>query len=136
MLPPLRRLWRDKTALVTSTRKHRRPQERKHEHGNSEDERDYTHPSLLELCRRVGEEKDCGEQNSIREVLTGNTPGTAGLLLAVGSFRRRVGGFTAPPHLVKVGHKRMGIGVWTLDLCWNKRFPSRCRIHAPVFAGE
>src|SRR6266850_6498080 len=98
--------------LSNSTRKHRRPQERKHEHGNSEDERDYTHPPLLELCRRVGEEKHCGEQNSIREVLTGNTPGIAGLLLAVGSFRRRVGRFAAPPHLVKVGHKRMGISIW------------------------
>ncbi len=93
-------------------RKHHRPQERKHEHGNSEDERDYTHPPLLELCRRVGEEKHCGEQNSIREVLTGNTPGTAGLPLAFGSFGRRLGGFTAPSHLVKVGHKRMGISIW------------------------
>ena len=35
---------------VSSTRKHRCPQERKHEHGNSEDERDYTHPPLFELC--------------------------------------------------------------------------------------
>src|SRR5262249_39931342 len=31
-------------SLVSSTRKHRRPQDRKCEHGNSEDERDYTHP--------------------------------------------------------------------------------------------
>src|SRR5712671_596664 len=89
-----------------STRKHCCPQERKHEHGNSKDERDYTDPPLLELCRRVGEEKHRGEQNSIREILTGNTPRTAGLLLAVGSFCRRVSRFAAPPHLVKVGHKR------------------------------
>src|SRR5206468_8621822 len=81
--------YRCRNRSLNSTRKHRRPQDRKREHGNSEDERDYTHPPLLELCRRVGEEKHCGEQNSIREVLTGNTSGTAGLLLAVGSFRRR-----------------------------------------------
>jgi hypothetical protein len=41
---------RDGRSLVTSPRKHRRPQGRKYEHGNSEDERDYTHPPLFELC--------------------------------------------------------------------------------------
>jgi hypothetical protein len=59
-----------KNNLVSSTRKHCCPQERKQEHGNSEDKRDYTHPALFELCRRIGEEKHRGEQNSIREVLT------------------------------------------------------------------
>src|ERR1700757_1771543 len=98
--------------LVSLPRKHQRPYDRKHEDGNSEDERDYTHPALLELCRRVGEEKHRGEQNSIREVLTGNTPGTAGLLLAVSSFCGSVGSFSRPSHLIQVRHKRMRIGVW------------------------
>src|SRR5438477_4846917 len=97
---------------MPSQREHRCPHNGKQENRYSKSECDDTHPALLELCRGVGEEKHCGEQNSIREVLTGNTPGTAGLLLTVGSFRRRVGPLAAPLHLVNVGHKPMGISVW------------------------
>ena len=71
--------YRCQNRWLNSPRKYRRPQDRKQEHGNSEDERDYTHPPLFELCRRIGEEKYRGEQNSIRQVLTGNTPGTPGV---------------------------------------------------------
>ena len=76
--------------------KHRRPYYREYEDSDSKNERncmhlplferDYTHPPLFELCRRIGEEKHRGEQNSIREVLTGNTPGTAGSRWLLAAF--------------------------------------------------
>src|SRR5882724_7634803 len=97
-----------------SHRKHHRPDNRKREHSHSKSECDDTHPALLELSGRAGEEKHCGKQNSVREVLTGNVAGATSFLQAVCSFCARLSGLARSPHVVEFGHKRMWIGVWIL----------------------
>jgi hypothetical protein len=48
---------------------------------------------LLEFSLRAGEEKHCGKQNSVCEVLTGNVASLARFLLTVSSLCGRFGGF-------------------------------------------
>jgi hypothetical protein len=59
--------------LITSQREHRCPYDRKRKDSGSKSECDDAHPALLKLSRRAGEEKDCGDQNSIRDAATGST---------------------------------------------------------------
>ena len=69
-----------------SLRKHRRAHNGKREYRHSKSECDDTHPALLELSRRTGEEKYCGKQNSVREVLPGNVAGVARCLQALAAL--------------------------------------------------
>src|SRR5438045_9080178 len=84
---------------MPSQREHRCPHNGKQENRYSQSECDDTHPALLELCRGVGEEKHCGEQNSIREVLTGNTPAFARFI----SSRHTKNGFAPFWWAIRIG---------------------------------
>src|SRR4029077_11356698 len=97
---------------MPSQRKHGCPHNGKQENRHSKSECDDTHPALLELSRGTSEEKHCGKQNSVREVLAGNAAGVARCLQAARSLRVSLGGLARSPHFVEFRHKRMRIGVW------------------------
>src|SRR5438876_11283659 len=100
------------SSCIGLLRKHQRPDNRKRKNSHSKSECDDTHPALLELSRGAGEEKHCGKQNSVREVLTGYVAGAPSLLQAVCSVGASLGGLARPPHFVQSRHKRMWIGIW------------------------
>jgi hypothetical protein len=77
---------REPDRLFCSARKHQRPHEREQEDSHSKSECNDAYPALLKFCRRTGEEKHSGTQNSIREVLTGNIAGVARFLGFYKSF--------------------------------------------------
>jgi len=80
----------------------------KHEPATAQMNATTTHPPLLELCRRLGEERACGAN---RHYSPGTDPEipprTAAFcwLLALSQTRHR---FTASPHRVKVGGTSKG----------------------------
>src|SRR5437868_14433450 len=100
------------SSCIGLLRKHQRPDNRKRKNSHSKSECDDTHPALLELSRGAGEEKHCGKQDSVREVLTGNSAGVARFLQATRSLSVSLGGLARSPHFVEFRHKRMRIGVW------------------------
>src|SRR5438477_1763414 len=97
------------SSCIGLLRKHQRPDNRKRKNSHSKSECDDTHPALLELSRGAGEEKHCGKQNSVREVLTGNSAGVARLLQATRSLSVSLGGLARSPHFVEFRHKRMRV---------------------------
>src|SRR5213080_5323645 len=99
------------SSCIGLLRKHQRPDNRKRKNSHSKSECDDTHPALLELSRGAGEEKHCGKQNSVREVLTGNSPGVARFLQAVCSLSVGLGGFARSRHFVELRHKWMRSGI-------------------------
>src|SRR5881227_4022536 len=115
------------SSCIGLLRKHQRPDNRKRKNSHSKSECDDTHPALLELSRGAGEEKHCGKQNSVREVLTGNSAGVARFLQATCSLSGRLGGLARSPHFVQFGHKRMRIGVWIL----KRSFGQPCVVSLP-----
>src|SRR6059058_5121916 len=102
------------SSCVGLLRKHQRPDNRKREHSHSKSECDDTHPALLKLSRRTGEEKYRGKQNSVSEVLPGNTAGVTRILQAGCSLSVGFGGLARSPHFVQFRHKWMRVGVWIL----------------------
>src|SRR6266480_1684293 len=108
------------SSCIGLLRKHHRPDNRKREHSHSKSECDDTHPALLELSRCTGEEKHCGKQNSVREVLTGNVACVARFLQATCSLSVSLGSFTRSRHFVEFRYKRMRIGVWIFKRLFGK----------------
>src|SRR5947208_10305847 len=100
------------SSCIGLLRKHQRPDNRKRKNSHSKSECDDTHPALLELTRGAGEEKHCGKENSVREVLTGNSAGVARFLQATRSLSGSLGGLARSPYFVEFRHKRMRVGVW------------------------
>ena len=92
-------------SLSADQRKHRRAHDGKEEDSHGKSECNYPHATLLKLSSRVGEEKHCGEQHRVGEILAGNAAGRARLLLTVSSLRGRFGGFARPGCYVEFGHK-------------------------------
>src|SRR5207249_4788655 len=70
--------------------------------------------ALLKLSRRTGEEKHRGKQNSVSEILPGNTAGVTRILQAGCSLSVGFGGLARSPHFVQFRHKWMRVGVWIL----------------------
>src|SRR5262249_27917815 len=103
--------WSERDRVSHSARKHQRPYDGEREHSHSKSERDDTHPALLELSRRTGEEKNGGKQNGVCQVLTGNVAGLSRFLLTGRSFCGGLGSFSHPSHLIQVRHKWMRIGI-------------------------
>src|ERR1043166_6565201 len=91
--------------LVSSPRKHQSPYYREHDDSHSKSERGHAYPALLEFPRRTGEEKHCGKQNGVCQVLTGNVAGLSRFLLTACSFCGGVGSFSCPSYLIEVRQK-------------------------------
>src|SRR5262245_63356921 len=101
--------------LSAQQRKHRRPHDGKKEDSHSKSKCEDTHSALLKPARSIREEKYCGEQHGVGEVLAGNAAGRAGLLLTFGSLRGRFSGFARPWCFVEFGNKRMRIRIWIFE---------------------
>src|SRR5215467_3416284 len=102
-------------SAVSSQRKHRCAYDSKKKDRHGKSECDDAHPALLKLSSRVGEEKHCGEQHCVGEILAGNATGRACLPLTVSSLCGRFGGFARPWCLIEPGRKRMRIRIWIFE---------------------
>src|SRR5437762_10794560 len=100
---------------ASSQRKHRGPYDSKEEDSDRKTECNDAHPTLLKSARRICEEEYCREQNSIREVLTGQRAGLARFIETVCCLGVGVCGFARPWCLIELGDKRMRIRIWIFE---------------------
>src|SRR5436305_13817865 len=99
------------SSCIGLLRKRQRPDNRKRKNSHSKSECDDTHPALLELSRGAGEEKHCGKQNSVREVLTGNSAGVARFLQATCRLSVSLRVLARSPPVVEFWTQRMRVRV-------------------------
>src|SRR5215831_17671842 len=102
-------------SAVSSPRKHRCAHYGKKKDRRGKGERDHAHPALLKPARSIGEEKHCGEQHGVGEILARNAAGRARLLLTLSSLCSCFRGFACPWCFIEPWHKWMRIRIWIFE---------------------